>query len=239
MNLDKLTIYILIFIILIVIYLVYENRKIKKQIKMLQTEGLDVPQTTLEALQTLGSMYNKGELNISKINVTSDVNISGNLNVIGKSTLGSSKIGNWEIRNDRIGIPNRGDLHLHTDNWIRLKNYNTDEYAGSGTSGGFAGKNLWCSGGSLSAQNVNTQNLNASGNTNLIKEDEDIIINNKTGRNHYSYGDGFRFLGICGNIGGCSGYNNPFGYGGLHKGHDKSRGRLNITKYNKYDPKGY
>ena len=56
----------------------------------------------------------------------------------------SRKCGTWNIRADRIGIPGRGDIHLHTDGWQRAVTY--DAPYNKYNQGGFAGRELWYGG---------------------------------------------------------------------------------------------
>jgi hypothetical protein len=48
------------------------------------------------------------------------------------------EVGNWKIRDDRIGIPSRGDLNLTNGSWLDLKAYGADTFA----PGGFSAMNL-------------------------------------------------------------------------------------------------
>jgi hypothetical protein len=84
-----------------------------------------------EAVQNLASVYNLDNMKVTNLEVT------GNLLVGGVATLGQ-----WNIRQDRIGIPDRGDLHLAPDQWMRLKGYGK---VGSGPADyndqGFASRN--------------------------------------------------------------------------------------------------
>jgi hypothetical protein len=88
-----------------------------------------------EAIQNIASVYNKDTLTVTNLNVTGNLKVNGN-----------SNLGQWNIRDDRIGIPNRGDMHLHADKWLRLleTDKDTNTYATSTAGGGFAGRNLWC-----------------------------------------------------------------------------------------------
>ena len=58
----------------------------------------------------------------------------------------SRKCGTWNIRNDRIGIPERGDIHLHTDGWQRAFTYDAPYGSTAYNKGGFAGRELWYAG---------------------------------------------------------------------------------------------
>ena len=54
-----------------------------------------------------------------------------------------AKIANWRHKAARIGIPQRGDIELGQDNWVRLMNFDKGTYAGVAGRGGWAGFNLW------------------------------------------------------------------------------------------------
>ena len=58
----------------------------------------------------------------------------------------SRKCGTWNIRKDRIGIPGRGDIHLHTDGWQRAFKYDAPYGGTAYNKGGFAGRELWYGG---------------------------------------------------------------------------------------------
>ena len=117
-----------------------------------------------EALENIASLYNNKKLIIDEIEVgkitANDINLSN------KMTASSAKIGNWEIKGKRIGIPGSSDLELGEDKWLRNYNYGTSDYAGtSNSNGGFAAQNMHCASGRLFANNVQI------GTNNIISED--------------------------------------------------------------------
>lgn len=75
-----------------------------------------------EAVQNVGGIYNASKMKVTDLEVT-----------------GTLTAGNWKIRKDRIGIPDRGDMHLASDQWIRLKVYDGEGY----NEQGFAGRNSY------------------------------------------------------------------------------------------------
>ena len=77
-----------------------------------------------EALNDLASVYNKGNM------VVTNLTVEGQLNVNGSVKSPSATIGNWNIRNDAIGIPSRKDINM-TD-WIRIYDYGTNNYSNTG-----------------------------------------------------------------------------------------------------------
>jgi len=54
-----------------------------------------------------------------------------------------SKISNWRIQPDRIGVQGKMDLAMGNDQWLRLLDYDKSTYAGTRGRGGFASFNLW------------------------------------------------------------------------------------------------
>jgi hypothetical protein len=68
-----------------------------------------------ESLQNLSSVYNNGTLTVKNIVATGDVSVDGNL-----TTQCTSTLGKWKIRNDSIGIPDRGDINMGADSWVRM-----------------------------------------------------------------------------------------------------------------------
>jgi hypothetical protein len=99
----------------------------------------------------------KGISNLTHVNATG-MGITGGLAVTGPSTLGK-----YNIRDDRIGIPGRGDIQIGEDSWTRLYTYNGNDYAGvAGSSGGFAGLNLWSQQGTAMLADTTTSNLTAT-----------------------------------------------------------------------------
>ncbi|VBB18784.1 hypothetical protein YASMINEVIRUS_1316 [Yasminevirus sp. GU-2018] len=84
-----------------------------------------------EALNDLASVYNKGNM------VVTNLTVDGQLNVNGSMKSPSATIGNWNIRNDSIGIPSKKDINM-TD-WIRIYDYGTNDYSNTG----IASKSFW------------------------------------------------------------------------------------------------
>ena len=54
-----------------------------------------------------------------------------------------SRLNNWRVKADRIGIAGKADLWMGNDKWMRLVEYDSAKYAGSVGRGGFASYNLW------------------------------------------------------------------------------------------------
>jgi hypothetical protein len=54
-----------------------------------------------------------------------------------------SRLNNWRIAADRIGIAGKEDLWMGNDKWLRLVDYGRSTIAGSPGKGGFASFNLW------------------------------------------------------------------------------------------------
>ena len=166
--------YILLIIItmsLIIIYNFYKIYKLEKHIRFV--EGF----ADSEAIANLAKLYDTGNMKVTNLEVTNELTVKGsstlanttltNANVSGKVTAGSGKLGLWEIRSDRIGIPARGDLQIAADKWCRLYDYNANTYAGTTNSvGGFAGMNLWAQSGTGWFKDISTtDNLNLGGTT--------------------------------------------------------------------------
>jgi len=83
-----------------------------------------------EAIQSVASVYNTSVMTVKDLNVTGNLTVSGNTSCTGTSTLGQ-----WSIRNDKIGIKDRGDIHLAPDKWVRLLNYDEAIYNPNGFAG--------------------------------------------------------------------------------------------------------
>ena len=147
-------------------------------------------ETSNEAVQTVSSIYNSGNMSVSNLRVTGNLIVDGDckggslttgafklsgegdnlvlrngtntdwINVIDKTgtinsknnlhiagttntanlnATGTSNLANWRIKNDRIGIPGRGDLYFSTDKWLKMFDFDTDNYGGLG----YAGNNLY------------------------------------------------------------------------------------------------
>jgi hypothetical protein len=115
-----------------------------------------------EAIANIATIYDKDNMTVTNLTVTGALTVPGTvngaLNVTGATTLnggltvngnanitGTTTLGNWKIRNDKIGIPDRGDMNFGTDKWMRLLEYDQPQlgkYTGNIGTGGFAGKNL-------------------------------------------------------------------------------------------------
>jgi hypothetical protein len=54
-----------------------------------------------------------------------------------------SRLNNWRIKADRMGIAGKADLWMGNDKWMRLVEYDSAKYAGTVGRGGFASFNLW------------------------------------------------------------------------------------------------
>jgi hypothetical protein len=145
---DTITILIIIIIIFAIMLLATMDRVNDLEMKM-NIEGFDTSGDSAEAIANVAKLYNDGQFVVTNLKVTGDLEVDGKVNVTGNTKLTTADIGNWKIRNDRIGIKGRGDMHLAPDHWMRLMPYNrgtpTDgKYAGKpGERGGFAGANLW------------------------------------------------------------------------------------------------
>lgn len=75
--------------------------------------------------------------------------IKSTLTKTGEWSSNSRKCGSWNIRDTRIGIPNRGDIQLHKDGVFRSFKYNSPENStkkSNLSNGGFAGRELWYAG---------------------------------------------------------------------------------------------
>jgi hypothetical protein len=77
---------------------------------------------------------------------------NGNLSLNKKITANTGKIGDWEIRENRIGIKDRGDINFHTDKWVRLLNYDSKKISDYVKDGGFAGDHLTSQSGKINGQ---------------------------------------------------------------------------------------
>jgi hypothetical protein len=69
-----------------------------------------------EAIENIASLYDKKNM------------IVENLTVTGKATLSSAKIGNWEMRGDKLGIPARADISNDGDGYMRIYDYDKETY---------------------------------------------------------------------------------------------------------------
>ena len=167
--------YIIVIIVLLIVLLfnTYRISCLEEELKRGAVEGFANTDIANEALGNIAAIYNKGEMTVTNLKVTGNLDVTGNSivggtstlkntnvagtlgvtgnsTVSGKMTAGSGKLGSYEIRGDRIGIPGRADIQIGGDKWCRLFDYNGKAYAGTaGKVGGFAGKNLWCNEGTL------------------------------------------------------------------------------------------
>jgi hypothetical protein len=103
-----------------------------------------------EAIQTVASVYNSSSMTVK------DLNITGNL-----TCSGTSKLGMWEVRGDKIGIKDRGDIELSPDKWVRLYDYGTATYNPCG----FAGNQSWVQSGSYAGGTTTIGSLKIGGST--------------------------------------------------------------------------
>lgn len=170
MNIEK--IHIIIFLLIALLFVLYANL----YSAISNTENLT--NLSNESLQNLASVYNNGTLTVNNIVATGNMSVAGNASVTGNlTTQGTSTLGKWNIRNDSIGIPDRGDINMGADSWVRMLKYGSTgfdagSYAGTGSTGGFAGLNLWAGVGSVfgnnmsASGNIATNTLSASGNVN-------------------------------------------------------------------------
>jgi len=133
-----------------------------------------------EAIQNVASVYNKDNMTVSNLNVTGNITVAGNTTIAKDLKVsGSSNLGLWNIRNDRIGIDGRKDMHLAGDQWFRVYDYNTGNHGG----GGLAAGNLW-SGGNLDTVNLNGMNFNNTVNdikNNMVRKDKKYGIQSSRG----------------------------------------------------------
>lgn len=144
--LEPITLLILIVVILAIMLFITMDRVNNLESK-LTVEGFTAD-TAGEAVQNVAKLYNQENFEVTNLKVTGNLEVEGSTNLKGNATTPSATIGNWDIRNDRIGIKDRADMHLAEDKWMRLYDYGGTNYAGTnGSAGGFAGSNLWCAGG--------------------------------------------------------------------------------------------
>jgi len=83
-------------------------------------------------------------------------NVSGDIGT--ELNFSGANIGMWKIRGDSIGIPNRGDLNMAADKWVRFLDYG-QPYNGTYAENGFAAKNLWAATGTVHAGKVDTPKI--------------------------------------------------------------------------------
>jgi hypothetical protein len=102
-----------------------------------------------EALQNIASVYNNKDLVVNNLRVTGtlksdktiEANYIGSENLNTKNIVSNSSetntsvaktatIGNWNIRNDAIGIPGRMDIRM--DDWVRINQFGTLSYSPNG-----------------------------------------------------------------------------------------------------------
>ena len=82
--------------------------------------------TCNDAESTLGLKADRGEVSAGQLIVRNE-----------------SRLNNWRIKADRIGIAGKADLWMGNDKWLRLSDFDRSTYAGTPGRGGFAGFNLW------------------------------------------------------------------------------------------------
>lgn len=149
--------YIIVILILVVIIVfnTYSISCLENEVNSLKKiEGFNNSDLSNEALANIASIYNNKNLTVTNLNVTGNLTVAGNSSVqgntttngtasiTGKLTTGSAKIGLYELRGERIGIPGRADLYIDKDKWCRLTNYNDNALAGvPAVSGGFMSAN--------------------------------------------------------------------------------------------------
>lgn len=165
--------YIIVIIVLLIIILFNTYRiscleeRINNDKRII--EGLDETNLSTEALKNISSVYDGEQLIISNLKVTGNLDVVGNstiggnstvtgnstingtstlknANINGKMTASSAKIGSYEIRNDRIGIPGRADIHIDPNKWCYLRPYDGGGYA---PNVGFASSELWTDNGQI------------------------------------------------------------------------------------------
>ena len=109
-----------------------------------------------------------------KLTVNNDLNISGTQEVKGKITSPNGKMGSWEIRGQKIGVPGRADMDLAPDKWIRNYIYGTTSYS---PDVGFAGNKLFSTGNSI-CQNINLGNTFIDRSGRYIRLFSSVEVNN-------------------------------------------------------------
>lgn len=103
--------------------------------------------TSNEAVQNVGAIYNASKMTVTDLDVT-----------------GTLTAGKWKIRNDRIGIPERGDMELAADQWVRLKKFD----GGDLNENGFCGNNLYTHSNLLGPGGINISGNIVTNNGNLV-----------------------------------------------------------------------
>jgi len=87
----------------------------------------------LEAIRNVASIYNSGNMTVSNLNITGNLAVQGTTNTGTLNVSGNSSLANWNVRNDRIGIPGRTDFYSYLDNgnkWVRMVDYDTTTISG-------------------------------------------------------------------------------------------------------------
>jgi hypothetical protein len=135
MQLNQNYINVVFFVLFLIIFALYFNTN--------QNENLT--NISNESLQNLSSVYNNGVLRVNRIETTGDVSVGGTA-TFGRVIADTSKIGKWEIRDDIIGIKDRGNIMLTEEKWVKLMEWGAPawgRYAGQDTiHGGFEGANI-------------------------------------------------------------------------------------------------
>jgi hypothetical protein len=98
---------------------------------MIEGIGSTVQNESYEAIQNLASMYNSGTLSVTNLQVTNNATIGGNATITGGLTSQSAQIGNWNIRDIRMGVSGAADISNAPD-WMRINAYNTNNYHANG-----------------------------------------------------------------------------------------------------------
>jgi hypothetical protein len=129
--------------------------------KKAKIEGFDDDDSINESIMNIASVLNTKNMKVSNLIVDNNADIKGNAVIGGSQTVdkkiscGSGKVGLWEIRGTKLGIPGRGDMDMGADKWIRNYNYNSGNYAPNG----FAGGEIW------SANNIYSNGIVLGGKT--------------------------------------------------------------------------
>jgi len=139
-SIQNLTILIIINIVLtIFLFYICWNKKAR-------IEGLENKESFEEAIMNLSSVLDEGKMKVTDLEVTQNLKVGKDANIVGKTTTGSSKIGSFEIRGDKIGVPGRMDLHFSPDKWLRHYEYNKNKHingVGVAAQRSWAGEGVW------------------------------------------------------------------------------------------------
>lgn len=101
--------YIMIMVALLLLWL-FNNRDMNEEFDT-------IPTISNEAIQNLASLYNNGKLTVNNLEVTGD-----------------TKLSNWHIRTDRIGIIGGADIAYgsNTNNALNIFDYSTNNLRANG-----------------------------------------------------------------------------------------------------------